>query len=57
MPKADDAPRYTCCLCLSNQVSSTEHACDDCREVFLLPDDRKAPTSAPGRTAIGPTDV
>jgi hypothetical protein len=58
MHKADTSnpARYACCICLTNPVSGTEHACQDCRDVFLLADD-KAHQDTPSRTAIGPTDV
>jgi hypothetical protein len=48
--------RYQCCICLSNQVSATEHACQDCRDVFLLADGQ-VHQDTPPRVVVGPTDI
>jgi len=57
---ADTSPQYTCCLCLSEIVKAGEPACQACRDVFTLPDDRhagQAEQAPPQRVQVGPTDI
>jgi hypothetical protein len=47
---------YTCCICLSSEVKGQEHACEDCRDIFMLPTS-EADQAGQARTQIGPTDI